>query len=405
MIVIACALLLFAHPAFSMTLNEAIETALNSNPEMQSVRLEKDAAQGRLDQAGLWLRNNPVIEGSLSKKDTVPGGGEKVTNKGLSLSQEFEIAGQRGLRVDTARNGMEKTAQDIRDRQRILIAEVKDSFVKALAAKRKVELAGEAVRLQEEFTGSAKVKFQAGEISQLEQNLADVELGKAKRERMLAEKDRRAALLDLQMILGLTPKPDFKAEGDLLMEAPPVPDKEKLRTLTAVQRPDALSASAEVQQARAAMKLAGRESVPSFTVTGFYTQDTGLDEKGVMLSFPLPLFDRKQADRNETAAKAGQALIRQASLERSIEREIEEAYANLVSASEELSLFKNDVLGKALENLGLMNLAFKEGKFGFFEVRLAQKDTIEAQFAYLESQVRLQLALNALEKVTGGNLK
>jgi cobalt-zinc-cadmium efflux system outer membrane protein len=406
MIVIACALLLFAHPAFSMTLNEAIETALNSNPEMQSVRLEKDAAQGRLDQAGLWLRNNPVIEGSLSKKDkTVPGGGGKVTNKGLSLSQEFEIAGQRGLRVDTARNGMERTAQDIRDRQRILIAEVKDSFVKALAAKRKVELAGEAVRLQEEFTGSAKVKFQAGEISQLEQNLADVELGKAKRERMLAEKDRRAALLDLQMILGLTPKPDFKAEGDLLMEAPPVPDKEKLRTLTAVQRPDALSASAEVQQARAAMKLAGRESVPSFTVTGFYTQDTGLDEKGVMLSFPLPLFDRKQADRKETAAKAGQALIRQASLERSIEREIEEAYANLVSASEELSLFKNDVLGKALENLGLMNLAFKEGKFGFFEVRLAQKDTIEAQFAYLESQVRLQLALNALEKVTGGNLK
>jgi len=33
-------------------------------------------------------------------------------------------------------------------------------------------------------------------------------------------------------------------------------------------------------------------------------------------------------------------------------------------------------------------------------VRLAQKDTIDAQFAYLESQVRLQLALNAW-KATG----
>jgi hypothetical protein len=38
-------------------------------------------------------------------------------------------------------------------------------------------------------------------------------------------------------------------------------------------------------------------------------------------------------------------------------------------------------------------------------VRLAQKDTIDARFAYLESQVRLQLALNALEKVLGGSLK
>ena len=405
MVIFACALLLSAHTAFSMTLNEAVETALKSNPEIQSVRLEKDAAQGRLDQAGLWLRSNPVIEGSLSRKDTVPGGGEKVTNKGLSLSQEFEIAGQRGLRVDAAKNGMEKASQDIRDRHRILVAEIKDSFAKALATKRKVELAGEAVRLQEQLVSSATVKYQAGEISQLEQNLADVELGKARRDRLLAEKERRESLLDLQMLLGLTPKSDFLVEGDLPMEAPVIPDKEKLRTLIASQRPDVLSTTAEVQQARAAMKLAGRDAIPSFTVTGFYNQDDKLNEKGVMLSFPLPLFDRKQADRKEAAAKAGQALIKQSMLERSIEREIEEAYANLVSASEELSLFKKDVLGKALENLGLMNLAFKEGKFGFFEVRLAQKDTIDAQFAYLESQVRLQLALNALEKVTGGNLK
>jgi len=405
MIIFAFAVALFAHPAFGMTVSEAVDTALKSNPEIQSVRLEKDAAQGRLDQAGLWLRSNPVIEGSLSRKDTLPGGGEKVTNNGLSLSQEFEIAGQRGLRVDAARNGMEKVSQDIRDRQRILMAEVKDSFAKALATKRKVRLVEEVVRLQQELVSSAAIKFHAGEISQLEQNLADVELGKARRDRLLAEKERRETLLDLQMLLGLTPKPDFSVEGELPTEAAPIPDKEKLRELTASQRPDVLSTAAEVQQARSAMKLAGREAVPSFTVTGFYNQDDKLNETGVMLSFPLPLFDRKQADRKEAAAKAGQAIIKQASLERSLEREIEEAYANLVSASEELSLFKSDVLGKAQENLGLMQLAFKEGKFGFFEVRLAQKDTIDAQFAYLDSQVRLQLAMNALEKVTGGSLK
>jgi len=84
---------------------------------------------------------------------------------------------------------------------------------------------------------------------------------------------------------------------------------------------------------------------------------------------------------------------------------MEAAHANSARRRKKLSLFKKDVLGKAMENLTLMNLAFKEGKFGFFEVRLAQKDTIDAQFAYLESQVRLQLALNAWEKATGGSLK
>jgi outer membrane protein, heavy metal efflux system len=405
MIIFACALLLSADPASAMTIIEAVEAALKNNPDVQSVRLEQGAAQGRLDQAGLWLRSNPVIEGSLSRKDTVPGGDEKATNYGFTLSQEFEIAGQRDLRIDAARSGMDKAEQDIRDRERVLIAEVKDAFAKTLAVKRKVELADEAVRLQEQLVSSAMVKYQAGEISQLEQNLADVELGKARRDRLLAEKERREALLNLQALLGMQPKSDFSVEGELPIEAPSVPDKEKLRALTASQRPDVLSASAEVQQAKASMKLARRSAIPSFTVSGFYSQDDKLNEAGVMLSFPLPFFDRKQADRKEASAKAGQALIKQASLKRAIESEIEEAHANLVAAAEELSLFKKDILGKAMENLGLMNLAFKEGKFGFFEVRLAQKDTIDAQFAYLESQVRLQLALNALEKVTGGNLK
>jgi cobalt-zinc-cadmium efflux system outer membrane protein len=405
MIIFSCAFLLSAHPASAMTIVEAVDTALKNNPEIQAVRLEQDAAQGRLDQAGLLLRSNPVIEGSLSRKDTVPGGGEKVRNRGLTLSQEFDLAGQRGQRIAAARGGREKALQDIRDRSRLITAEVKDSFAKALAMKRKITLVEETVRLQEELVNSAKIKFHAGEISALEQNLADVELGKARRERFLVERERREALSSLQALLGIPYNAGLTVEGELPREAPPIPDKEKLREITAVQRPDVQSAAAEVQQAKAAMKLAGREAFPSVTVSGFYEQDDKLNEAGIMLSFPLPLFDRKQADRKEAGAKAGQALINQASLGRSVEREIETAHANLTAAAEELSLFKKEVLGKAVENLGLMNLAFKEGKFGFFEVQLAQKDTIDAQFAYLDSQLRLQLALNAWEKATGGMLK
>ncbi|MCK9418912.1 MAG: TolC family protein [Nitrospirae bacterium] len=405
MLIFICNVLLLVSPAYALTLGEAVETAMKNNPDLQAVRLEQGAAQGRLDQAGLWLRSNPVMEGSLSRKDTVPGGGEKATNRGIALSQEFELAGQRGLRVDAARSGREKALQDILDKERVLIAEVKDAFVRALAAKRKIELSEEAVKLQDELVASAAIKFQTGDISALEQNLADVELGKARRERMLAERERREALLGLQEILGIKPSPNFRVEGELPMEAPDIPDKNKLLETASLQRPDVQSAGAETIQAKAAMKLAGREAIPSVTVSGFYNQDDKLNEAGIMLSFPLPLFDRKQGDRKEAAAKAGQALIKQASLERAVEREIEEAHANLAAAAEELSLFKKDVLGKAMENLGLMHLAFKEGKFGFFEVRLAQKDTIDAQFAYLESQLRLQLALNAWEKVTGGSLK
>jgi cobalt-zinc-cadmium efflux system outer membrane protein len=395
--------MLFVSSAYAMTLEQSVETALKNNPDLQAARLETAAAEGRLEQARLLLSSNPAIEGSLSNKDTQPDGGEKVRNYGLKLSQEIELAGQRGIRIDAAKNGQEKVIQETRDKERVLVAEVKDAFATALALKRKKELTREAVQLQESLAGSASVKFQAGEISSLELNLADVELGKSRRDLLLAEREQREALNRLQLLLGLKLDAGFTAEGNLPTDVAPVPDRE--RVLTAAQRPDVQAALAELQATKAAMKLAGREAFPSVTVSGFYSRDDRLDEVGVMLSFPIPLFDRKQADRKEAAAKAGQALIKQTSRERSVEREIVEAHANLASATEELALFKKDILGKALENLGLMNLAYQEGKIGFFEVRIAQRDTIEAHFAYVESQLRLQLAINALEKTTGGSLK
>jgi cobalt-zinc-cadmium efflux system outer membrane protein len=126
---------------------------------------------------------------------------------------------------------------------------------------------------------------------------------------------------------------------------------------------------------------------------------------GLGISIPLPFFDRKQTEKKEAFAKSEGAKIKAAGLKKTIEREIDQAFNDIASAIEELSLFKKEILVKAAENLDLLNLGFKEGKIGFFEVRLAQKDTIEAQFAYIEAQTRTQLALNAIEKITGGAVK
>ncbi len=100
-----------------------------------------------------------------------------------------------------------------------------------------------------------------------------------------------------------------------------------------------------------------------------------------------------------------QARIRLSGIERAIDKEIEEAYTNITSAFEEISLFKEEIMNRAMENLELMGLAFKEGKISFFDIRLAQKDMIETQFAYIDSQLKTHLAINAMERVIGGNLK
>lgn len=398
--------MLFASDVYSMTMDEAVSYALKNNPEIQALRLEEETAKGQNEKARLLLINNPTIEGNVSKKDRPEEeGGGKFMNYGFKLSQEFEIAGQRGTRIDIAEKELARVKSEIRDKERVLISEVKDAFAKALASKKKSGLAREIVRLNEELLGYTKIKFQAGDVSGLDVNLSEVELSKAKKELLQAEREYRESLLVLQGLLGQSPDMSFAIEGDLPSEAPALPAREALKILAFSHRPDSKAGVFEIEKTQSALELVKKEAVPNITLSGFYDRDERRNVAGLEISIPLPIFDRKQAEKKEALTKAEGAKIKAAGLKKSIEREIDQAFNDITTAIEELSLFKKEILVKAAENLKLLNLAFKEGKIGFFEVRLAQKDTIEAQLAYIEAQTRAQLALNAIEKTTGGAVK
>ena len=209
----------------------------------------------------------------------------------------------------------------------------------------------------------------------------------------------------MQGLLGLSPDLSFAIEGELPSEAPALPDKEALKSLALSHRPDSKAAAFAMEKTESALELVKKETFPNITLSGFYDRDENRNVAGIEISVPLPFFDRKQAEKKEAIAKTEGAKIKAAGLKKTIEREVDQAFNDIASAIEELSLFRKEILVKAAENLDLLNLAYKEGKIGFFEVRLAQKDTIEAQFAYIEAQTRAQLALNAIEKITGGAVR
>lgn len=405
-LVLVFMIMVFGSPVYSMTMDEAAQYAIKNNPELMAQRFEEGIARGQMEKASLLLKANPTLEGAVSKKERAPGEeGNNFTNYGFKLSQEFEVAGQRGARIDIAEKDISSVVLGIKDKERLLISEVKDSFGRVLALRKKNELAQEVVRLQEELLGFTKIKFQAGEVSGLDVNLAEVELSKAKRELLLASREYRETLSALKGLIGLNPDMTLSVEGDLPSAVTEVPDKEILKTMAFSERPDVRAVDLDVKKTEAVIDLINKEAVPNVTLAGFYDKDEQKNQVGLTITIPLPFFDRKQGEKIEGRTKAEQARIKVDGLKRTINREIEQAHAALESALEELLLFKKEILNKAAENLTLLNLAYREGKIGFFEVRLAQKETIEIQFSYIDSQLRIQTAINTIEKVTGGRLK
>lgn len=390
-------------PAYSITQNEAVEYALNNNRDIRAFRFESDIAAGRLDKAMLPFKSNPVIEGNVVRKGKAPDNTVKEYNDfGLSISQEVEIAGQRGVRIDAAEKRLRVVSMEIKDMERRLSREVKDAFARSLAAKKKIALYEEALKVKNDLLEFTRVKFEAGDISWIELNLAELELGKAKRESLINRREYREALLTLQNVMGMKSDDGFDVDGELFPEKFSIPSREGLRSLALSQRPDMSAAALDVRRTDTEVLLAKREGVPNITFTGSYQRDEERNLFGLAVAVPIPVFDRKQAERREAAARAEQAKARRSGLEKAVENEIDAAYGNLSSSNVELALFQSEILHETEENMTLINLAFKEGKMSFYNVRLSQKDIIDSKNSYLDAQLRARLAINQLENAIGG---
>jgi cobalt-zinc-cadmium efflux system outer membrane protein len=385
-----------------MSINEIVDFALKNNPEVKALRLEEERINGQLEKAKLLFPSNPIIEGSFTKKEATPDSTSQFNDYGFRLSQEIEISGQRSYRIQSAYKDLEKIRFEINDKERILISEIKESFTKSLYLKEKKELLKQVLKLKEELLDYTLIRFKSGDISALEVNIAEVEVSKVKRDLILSIKEFNESIYALQRLAGLTPDGNLTIEGDLDVEDIKIPNKEDLKKIAIENRPDLRATLAEIEKAKLNYHLINKQIIPNLTISASYERDEKRNVYGLSFSIPIPIFDRKQMEKKDALVNEEQAKIKHLSVVNTVEKEINEALSNLISALDELSLFKKEILVKTKENLDLLNLAFKEGKISFYDVRTAQKDAIELRLSYLDTVLMAKKALIDIEKVTGG---
>jgi outer membrane protein, heavy metal efflux system len=348
--------------------------------------------------------SNPSVEGSLSRKNRESGEpGGAFRNSQISLSQTAEIAGQRKLRIDAAARSLEKSRFEIRDMERTLRADIGDAFTQSLFLRDKLGLAKEYQQLQEGLTELVSAKFLAGDVAALEVNLSKVELARAQRDVIASSREYASSLVSLKRLMGMASGSTVSIEGELGVSLPSLPPRDKLLSRIA-DRPDVKAAEAEIRRSEAAERVVRREAIPSVTWSIFTGRSEGGKETGGTLGISIPLFDRKQGERMEAKARISQAHIRQSGIAGTAAKDIDEAYGAASSSLNELDLFKQAILGRTMENLTLLQLAFREGKISFYDVRVSQRETIETRSAYLEALLTARRAYNALERAIGGEL-
>jgi cobalt-zinc-cadmium efflux system outer membrane protein len=393
----------FSNKGGQVSLEVAIQTAMRENPELNVIREKLKVARARIE--GIALLGNPELETEFA--------GGIDGDQGLELTQSFQLGGQRGHQRRIAKIHLEKVNAELAEASRLLTKLVKIDFYELALVQEKLKLVKEVIQHSEQMSDIAQFRFEAGDISVTQANLANIRLQSALREAVKLEGELQLAQLELNALMGMPLETARIAVGGLSdlsaasfeLQAtsnisPDVSSKltlDVLKTHALARRNDLKSVQLNAELTENELRLAKAANIPDLSVGALAQRDGGENRLGVKFTIPLPLFDRNRAEINAAKAQQQVDAIEISSQERQISREVMAAFLSLQSAQKTLKFYEGDSVKLLNENLKLTRTAYELGEAKLLEVILMQNEFVEMRFAYLEALAAYYKALAQLE--------
>ena len=387
-----------AQAAPEWTLSDALEIAFEDSPVLRGRQAGRREVASRLVGARTFP-NNPEV--SLELADRSSAGGS-TTDRGLSVSQELELAGQRSQRIAVADQALAAAEAVYLQEQRLLAFRVETAFAKAVLAREQLGVATTDADLAREVLAFSQRRLERGAATQIEANLAQASAGRAERTLYRARADYVSARSRLAEIAGAKPQVLPVPTGDLLVPEAEPHALEDLLESAFERRGDLFAAGQREQAAEAAIRLALAEGKPNLVVGGFFEREEATNDIfGVTLSLSVPLFNRNQGRIAESRATRERLRHERAALRLTVEQEVVAAFNSLQAARAAVEHLRDQVLGTLDENVELLQRSFEAGRIGATEVVTLRREFVASRREYIEAVADAWLARIELDLATG----
>jgi outer membrane protein TolC len=404
-----------------MTLDRLIQIALDNQPTIFAAQAARDAAQARLGIAqsdyfpsitmtyGYNRATNNIAQG-ISAATGLPTSrrvsGISVNNNNLTaaLSQTLFDSFRREGRVQAARATQNAADLDLSTTRQNVILNVQRAYYNHLLALRLVRVNQEAVERNIQNLNRARGFFEVGRRPKIDVTRAQVELANAELALVQARNQAATTLAALNNAIGVPDHPPYRLKQEL--EIAPILETLEDSIRTALQhRTELRAAQARIRAAEANLAVAKRNFLPSLGATANWSyrgQDYPLAPNwlaGVTLSVPVlnpPLFSQlDEVAANLASAQADEEILRQ-----NIILEIQQSYADLVSAREAIQA-SQVLLQEARENLELAQGRYQVGVGPLIDVTDAELALTQAESQNIQAIVNYKLAEARLRKAMG----
>ena len=296
-----------------------VQSVVESNPRVQAARAALEASGAFRDAASRPLYN-PELSFDAENTD--------IETRTLGISQTLDWGGKRKARTAVAESDRLVVEAEYLAARWDVTVELLGGLAQHQTGAERDALAHSRQQLMDEFAALAQRRFDAGDLAQVELDLARLASTGARIRKATAGAGLAEAR---QAVRNLTPR-SAVAQWPALPDAlPALPKSAEDPQSLIVALPEVLAARRQVEAADAVVELRRRERRPDPTLSL-----AGGDEEGetlIGLNVTIPLYVRNRFSHEVTAALAERSQAKQLA-----DDVMQRAYARLVSAAERYEL-------------------------------------------------------------------
>ena len=376
-----------------LTLQKAIDLALDSNLDLAVARREIEATQGQVIQG--QARPNPELAYSLEDQRAA------TRTQSVQINLPVEMGGKRAARITTAERGRDIAVEELNLRRVEIRAAVVAAFFETLAEQERAALAGASVDLAKRATDAVAKRVAAGKVSPVEETKARVAEAGVRVELAQAQSEQRNARARLASLLGANP-PRFTLVSGNVEELPAVPSLDNVQQRLSTS-PTLRRMQLEVERRRSLVDVERSKRIPDVTFSLGVKRPNELQRDQLLfgVSVPLPLFDRNQGNLLEALKREDKSRDELQALSVRISTDVLQARERLESIRGEVDVLQRDVLPGARSAYDAATVGFENGKFNFLEVLDAQRTYFAAKSQYLKALAEAHRAAADIDRVLG----
>ena len=424
-LIVPGALLLSTSPAFAVDLREAVQAALNTNPDIrqaihnkEATREERRQGEGRYfptvsveTSSGVREFKNPSRRRIGLDNDTL-----YPLEADLIVDQLFIDSGERQAEVRRQAARTDGAAARIEERSEFVALNVSRSYINYLLQQRLVAIASDNATFHERLAGDLREGVSKGSISIADQQQAEERLQSARARVTEAREDLDTASIEFQNLTGapidsVTMPPDLSAAMPATLG--------EVEALARAQNPRVQEALADLSAARELIDVAKGQRGPRVNIEGrarFGQDIDGFEGKTrdllgrAVMRWTLFNGGTNNANVREQARRADEAHARLFSQTRQAEEDARSAWSRLSNQSRLVGELETQ--GRVADDLLLSyREQFNVGRRSLLDVLDAQntRQNVQAQvetarFARVYAQYRVLASTNRLIEALGVNM-